>query len=96
MDDSTDCSDIKLTAFSTRYYSHRFKTIKETFLCLKEIIYATADHMTKMLVDVNTELALDTEEFTGLATDTTNSMVGKDHSLKTESKKVDNYFTYII
>ncbi len=41
-DESTDVSVTKLLAFSVRYYSSRFKTIKETFLCLEPIIHADA------------------------------------------------------
>lgn len=87
VDDSTDRSVKKLCTFSVRYYSHRFKTIKDTFLCLKEVVYTTADEMVKVVVDVNTENQMDTDEFTCLCTDTTNSMTGDKHSLKTEAKK---------
>ena len=87
VDDTTDISVKKLCTFSVRYYSHRFKTIKDTFLCLKEVVYTTADEMVKVVVDVNNEKEMDTDEFTSLCTDTTNSMTGDKHSLKTEAKK---------
>ena len=87
MDDTTDKSVKKLCTFSVRYYSHRFETIKDTFLCLKEVVYTTADKMVEVVVDVNTEHEMDTDEFTSLCTDTTNSMTGDKHSLKTEAKK---------
>ena len=87
VDDSTDKSVKKLCTFSVRYYSHRFETIKDTFLCLKEVVYTTADKMVEVVVNVNTENEMDTDEFTGLCTDTTNSMTGDTHSLKTEAQK---------
>ena len=55
VDDSTNFSK-KLTAYSVRYYSHRFKTIKDTFLRLREIIRADARTMMQELVEVNNEL----------------------------------------
>ena len=57
VDDSTNFSK-KLTAYSVRYYSHRFKTIKDTFLRLREIIRADAKTMTQELVEVNEELKM--------------------------------------
>ena len=88
LDDATMCNVYKMSGYSVRYYSDRFKTIKDTFLKLEDVLYTTADALTKHLVDVHKKLDLDDDEFVGLSTDTTNSMVGKDHSLKTEAKKI--------
>ena len=38
MDESTDVSVSKLLAFSVRYFSERYRTIKETFLCMQKIV----------------------------------------------------------
>ena len=46
-DETTDISVTKLLTFSVRYYSSRFKQIKETHLDLKEMIRANAELLTK-------------------------------------------------
>ena len=95
VDDTTDCSVEKICAFSTRYYSHRFKTIKDTFLKLESITYTTADASFEVLQKVIKNLDLDTTQFVGLSTDTTNSMVGANHSLKTLAKDAYKNLTHV-
>ena len=95
IDDSTDNADIKLSAFCVRYYSNRFQTIKDTFLRLREVIHTDAITMTNLVVDVNTELELLTDWFISVCTDTTNSMVGDKHSLKTELKKIYPWLIHV-
>ena len=95
IDDSTDNSDTKLSAFCVRYYSNRFQTIKDTFLRLREVIHTDAITMTNLVVDVNTELELLTDWFISVCTDTTNSMVGDKHSLKTELKKIYAWLIHV-
>ena len=46
-DETTDISTTKILTFSVRYYSERFKAIKETHLDLKEIVHATAELLEK-------------------------------------------------
>ena len=87
LDESTDISATKLLAFSIRYYSARFKDIKETFLCIKEIVHADANSLVAVLKEVVQEWRLDPENFVGLSTDGCNVMVGEHHSLMTLARK---------
>ena len=45
VDESTDISITKILAFSLRYYSPRFKQIKETFLALEDMIHSDANEL---------------------------------------------------
>ena len=87
IDESTDISVTKLLAFSIRYYSKRFKTIKETFLCLHDILEADANALFEHLEKVIEDWDLKPENFVGFASDGASVMIGCNHSLQVLAKR---------
>ena len=95
VDESTDVSTTKLMAFSARYYSERFKTIKETFMCLREVVYCDAKTLTLELKDTLHQWRLNPELFIGLGTDGASNMIAKDVSLQNYARQEYPNLTHV-
>ena len=86
VDESTDISVKKLLSYTVRYYSIRFDDIRETFLDIEEITYATAVALFGQLKGLIQRWGLDPLNFVSLGTDGASVMIGVNHSLMTLAK----------
>ena len=95
VDESTDVSTTKLFACSVRYYSERFKTIKETFMCLNEVTYCDAHTLMDELAATVHLWGLDPNKFFGIGTDGAPNVAGCNTSLQTLARKKYPSLTHI-